>query len=504
MQGLMKRWDGSFALKVAAAIAVIALADWQFYRLQHYAGAIGLVGLGIAAALALVRPAVRRDKRALIALALAAMAAFAMVWDTHALPFALFWASIGLATLLPGTAAFDDGWRWFQRLLVHAFKSLFGPLIDLGKLAKVKRRRPVQGRGLRYWHQTLFLPLAGSAVILTLFAQANPLIEQFFAGLEISSPDEELVLRMILWGFVGLIVWGVLRPRPPRFLLSTFDGRGELPIPGVSLASITISLVLFNALFLAQNVMDSTFLWGGVKLPGDMTLADYAHRGAYPLLVTALLAAAFVLITLRPGSKTARNPLVCNLVVLWIGQNLFLVGSAALRTWDYVDAYDLTPFRISALLWMGLVAIGLVLVLWRMLQNKSTAWLINANLLTSGTLLFVLCFVDLGEVSARWNIQNAREIDGTGAKLDLCYLDALGDSALIPLAELERSQGTSDLGKRAKALRWHRQNQMEYDREGGGWTLLGNRRLAHVEALLGPTASQSYHEERPCYDRRGN
>ena len=94
MQGLSKRWDGGFALKIAGALGVIALADWQFYRLQHYAGAIGLVGLGIVAALALVRPAVRRDQRALTALALAALAAVAVVWDAHPMPFALFWVSI--------------------------------------------------------------------------------------------------------------------------------------------------------------------------------------------------------------------------------------------------------------------------------------------------------------------------------------------------------------------------------------------------------------------------
>jgi hypothetical protein len=504
VQGLSKRWDGGFALKMASAIAVIALADWQFYRLQHYAGAIGLVGLGIVAALVLVRPAVRKDKRALIALALAAFAAFAMVWNTHPLPFALFWLSLGLATLLPGTAAFDDGWRWFQRLLVHGLKSLFGPLIDLGKLSRVKRRRPARGRGLRYWLRTLFLPLAGSAVILTLFAQANPLIEQFFAALDIPSPDDQLIVRLILWSFIGLITWGVLRPRPPRRLLGTFDGRGDLAIPGVNLASVTLSLIAFNALFLAQNLMDSAFLWGGVKLPGDMTLADYAHRGAYPLLVTALLAAAFVLITLRPGSATAVNPLVRKLVMVWIGQNLFLVGSAALRTWDYVDSYDLTPLRIAALLWMALVAIGLVLVLVRMLQNKSAGWLINANLITSGTVLFALCFIDLGEVSARWNVHHAREMDGTGAKLDLCYLNELGDSALIPLTELERSQGTNDLGQKATAVRFYRQAQMEYDRKSGGWTLLGNRRLAQVEAKLGPTSAQPDPIEGPCYGRYGD
>jgi hypothetical protein len=498
MQGLSKHWDGAFALKIVGALGVVALADWQFYQRQDYAGAIGLVALGIVAALALVRPAVRKDKRALIALGLAALAAFGLVWDTHPLPFALFWISIGLATLLPGTARFDDGWRWFQRLFIHGLKSLFGPLIDLAKLSRIKRRRPPQGLGLRHWLKTLALPLFGSAVILALFSQANPLIEQFFSALQIPSPDAMLILRMILWGFIGLITWGVLRPRPPRFLAGTFDGRGDAVIPGVSLASVTISLIAFNALFALQNLMDIAYLWGLAELPQGITLAEYAHRGAYPLVVTALLAAAFVLIALRPGSQTAQSPLVRALVMSWIAQNLLLVASAALRTWDYVEAYDLTQLRISALLWMGLVAIGLVLVLWRMLGNKSAAWLINANLATSGALLFALCFIDLGEVAARWNVQHAREIDGTGAKLDWCYLNQLDDSALIPLAELEQRQGTSELGKKAASMRAAIQDQMSYERNHG-WTLLGNRRLAKVQALLGPAANQPQANFDGCY-----
>ncbi len=499
MWGLTTRWDGAWWLKIAGALAVALLGDWLFFQRDSYGGSFGLVGLAIIAVLVLSRPAVRKDKRALIAVALAAIAAFGMIWDAHALPFLLFWIVIGMATLLPGTAKFDDGWRWFQRLLVHGLKSLFGPLIDLIKLGKARRRNRTGKFPLRQALKTLVLPLAGSAVILTLFAQANPLIEQFFAAFDLPRLDEETLARIIVAGFLGFISWGVLRPRPPRFLLGTFDGRGDAVIPGVSLASVTLSLVLFNALFAMQNVMDSAFLWGGVKLPGEMTLADYAHRGAYPLLVTALLAAAFVLVALRPGSATAQNSLVRKLVMVWIGQNLFLVGSAALRTWDYVESYDLTRFRIAALLWMGLVAAGLVLVLIRMLRNKNAAWLINANLLTTGALLFALCFVDTGEVAARWNVTHAREIDRTGAKLDLCYLQELGDSALVPLAELELSQGNNELGKRAAELRSQAQDQLMWDHKNGEWTLLGKSRLAAVERLLGPKASLPQSFSNGCY-----
>lgn len=484
------RWQGSFALKIAGTLGVITLGDWLFYQRTDYLGAFGLVGLAIVAALGLARPAVRHDRRAMLALLLAALAAFAMIWDGGPLPFALFWVAIGLATLLPGTARFDDGWRWLQRLLVHGLKALAGPLIDLVRLARIRRRRPMPGKGARYWFGTLAVPLAGSAVFLVLFAAANPLIARFLAAISITLPGEMVVARLVLWAFLALITWGVLRPRPPRRLLGTFDGRCDAVLPGVSPKSVTLALILFNALFAVQNGMDLAYLWGPAALPDDITLAEYAHRGAYPLVATALLAALFVLGALRPGSQTALNPLVRRLVAVWIAQNLLLVGNAALRTWDYVQAYDLTRLRIAALLWMALVGLGLVLVLWRMLREKNAAWLINANLAAASALLFALCFVDTGTIAARWNLAHARETQGTGAGLDWCYLDSLGASALLPLAELESAHPASAFGTRAAALRGHIQLRMESERADGGWTLLNNRRLDAVHRLLGPAADR--------------
>ena len=45
---------------------------------------------------------------------------------------------------------------------------------------------------------------------------------------------------------------------------------------------------VFNALFAVQSVSDLAYLWGGMRLPEGLSYADYAHRGAYPLIVTAL------------------------------------------------------------------------------------------------------------------------------------------------------------------------------------------------------------------------
>ena len=486
----MNQWSGSFRLKLLGTAIVIALGDWLLFQRGEYLGPFGLIGLAIAAALGLTRPAVRRDRRALLALGLAGVAAAAMVWDAHPLPFALFWVMIGLATLLPATARFDDGWRWTQRLLVHGVRALIGPALDALRLARAARRRSGARRGLRHGLRTLAVPLAGSALFLALFALANPLIAQALATLSITAPDERLVSRLMLWGVLGLITWGVLRPRPPRRLLPSSPTGAAATLPGFSPASVTVSLILFNLLFLAQNLLDALFLWGGAPLPGAMTLADYAHRGAYPLVATALLAALFVLVALRPGSPTAMHRPVRPLVLLWIAQNLVLVASAALRTWDYVEAYDLTRFRLAALLWMGLVAAGLVLLVVRIVQARSAAWLINANLLTTGIVLFALCFVDLGTIAARWNLAHAREIDGTGAPLDWCYLGELGQTALVPLARFEANQPQGPLATRAASLRWQIQQRLIGEREDGGWTLRGRVQLAAAAAALGPRFDQ--------------
>lgn len=488
---ILSRWGlhGGFWLKAALALALVALADWMFFQVGIHGGAFGLFGLALLLALLAARPALWRDRRAAIALALAAAYALAMARDASLLAWCLFWIAAGMATLLPRTAAFDDGWRWFQRLFLAGFFALFGPLMDAFALLKVRRRHRAAGQlGARAG--ALVLPVLGSALIVSLFAAANPLIEQALAALSLPQLDEDLLPRLFVAGFIALISWGLLRPRHVRRLFGTFDGRGDVAIPGVSVASVTLSLVAFNALFAVQNGLDLAYLWGLMALPDGMTLAQYAHRGAYPLIVTALLAGVFVLVALRPGSETAKAPLVRPLVIGWIGQNIFLVSSSILRTLDYVDAYSLTVLRLSALLWMALVAAGLVLVCWRLLANRNGAWLINANLMAAGLLLSGVAFVDLGEASARWNVRHAREIDGSGALLDLCYLRELGPSALLPLIELESRPLSPDLHGRVRNLRIAAMAELEAHRRDGGWSWLGEQRWAEAHRLLGPRAAE--------------
>ncbi|EPR14927.1 hypothetical protein M527_26480 [Sphingobium indicum IP26] len=477
-----------FRWKLAPALLIVGIGDWLFYQRHLHGGYLGLFALAVLLALLAGRPVLRRDRRAWAALSAAALFALALIYDASLLAWLLFWTAAGVAALIPATARFDDGWRWFQRLVWLGLRAPFGPLIDLKRLLKLRAAGRAGRWSLHAALGTLTLPVAGSAVILTLFSAANPLIERFFSSLLLPDLSPELMGRLAFWALLFAMIWGLLRPRLARVLLPGFSGGGDWALPGVSVASVTLSLILFNLIFALQNLMDAAWLWGWAPMPRGMTMADYAHRGAYPLIATALLAALFVLVTLRPGSETARTGSIRRLVMLWIGQNIFLVASSMLRTADYIDAYSMTRLRIAALVWMALVGFGLASICWRLLRERSAAWLVNVNLAAAGLVLAVICFIDLGAVAAQWNVRHAREVGGRGVALDLCYLGGLGDSALLPLLSLERRPGLQpEFRERVQAvrLRLHDRLEAELDRR---WTWVGQRRLDQARAMLSGAA----------------
>jgi hypothetical protein len=473
------RWH-SFALKLAAAAALVMVGDWLFFA--GGAGAtLALYALLLLAALVATRPAVLRSRAARFAAGAALLFAAALADDPSLLAVCLFWVAATLAALLP-RARFDNGWRWALRFLFHGAEAILRPVRDWGKVLEARRRTGPLAILARL--PVLVLPLVGSLVFVLLFASANPLIGDAFGRINTSALLAGFSApRVGFWLLLAFAAWSLLRPTLLRLRPVSSD-EPAIRLPGVSLASVTLSLVAFNAIFAVQNGLDLTFLWSGAPLPEGVTLAEYAHRGAYPLIATALLAALFVLVTLRPGSDMAASGAVRRLVYLWIAQNVLLVASTMLRTLDYIEAYSLTRLRISALAWMALVAVGLLLICYRIWRRRSDRWLINANFAAAAALLAACAFVDLGAVAAQWNVRHTRDVGGPGAALDVTYLDGLGASALLPLIELEGRRLAPALREhvqRSRAMQMARLEAQQADWRS--WTFRGARRLAEAKRL---------------------
>jgi hypothetical protein len=473
----------SFVGKIVLAAALVALADHLFF-FQRAGSTVGVFAAALLIAVLVATPAIGRSRPALAAAASALLFAMVLGDDPSPLAAFLFLTAAALAVLLPRTRAFDNGWRWTKRLLMHAFLAPIAPMLDSGRLRSVRRRRGTARTAAVL--PLLVLPVLGTALFLALFSAANPLISDAFARLDlVAAVGGFSVARLAFWAVTTLVVWSLLRP-PRTVLLAPPSARDEaLALPGVSPLSIALSLAAFNAVFALQNGLDIAFLWSGAPLPGEMTLAEYAHRGAYPLIATALLAALFVLVTLGPGTPAGGSPLVRRLVYIWIAQNVVLVASTMLRTFDYIEAYSLTRLRIAALVWMALVGIGLILICVRLWRRKSGAWLINANLAV-GLLALAACSVaDLGAIAAQWNVRHAREAGGRGVRLDLCYLNGLGPSALLPLVELESRPIAPCFRERVS---WTRNLIMDRlattQGDWRGWTFRNARRGAEAKRLI--------------------
>ena len=296
--------------------------------------------------------------------------------------------------------------------------------------------------------------------------------------------------RAFFWIVAAIAIWGLLRanrvqPRQSALLLPSEKPRSGLVIYLFSREAVLRSLLLANAIFLAQNAMDAGYLWAGVTLPEGFTYAQYAHRSAHPLIATVLLAAVFVLIAMRESGSLKDDYIIRSLIYLWLAQNLVLVASAIWRTLLYISEYSVTYMRLAALIWMGLVMVGLLLIMVKLLYDLSSSWLIKANLIAAIAFLLATCPFDMGRFIANYNVARVAE-RGWSDQMDLDYLRRIGPSVLPALKRLEQQPGWqtyTPVGEIAgELLDRLRKEQDDWRR----WTFRGHRLSREIG--LGPNA----------------
>lgn len=467
-------WTRRTALACAALAGAVVLADELFY--PHEPGvSLGIFCVALIAAVAALnwRGVWRRDS---MLLGLAALAACLPLVESEALfwwPFAMMLVGLFALAAAGQLAAFED---WFGSSLRFAILGPVRLLADAVALLVEGVDRNLGGRLLRAGLVWL-VPIACAIVFGALFVAANPVLE---LGLNALRPllDWQLDLRrVVLWGFIAVVSWPILAPRlvcwtsqPPT--QGPMLERAESIVFGA--AAIRNSLILFNALFAVQTATDLLYLWGGVRLPDGLTYADYAHHAAYPLIVTAVLAGAFVLAAMRRNGPGRGSALIRGLVYLWVTQNVWLVISSILRLKLYVLAYGLSEWRLDAGVWMLLVAIGLVLVIAKVAYDRSNKWLVTANAVALTAVLWGVSLADYPGLISRFNVEHARETGGDGVPLDAAYLANLGRDA-IPAMDtflLTASHASPDLLKQVSVARDRLATEVLLDRDHSGRTLL--------------------------------
>lgn len=472
--------------KIYTIMALVALADFLFYN--HAIGwTAGFFGALLIVFYALYNPVNTKLPMTYIIIALTLAQCLVLIEKQSGLSFCLM--SLGLISL---SLVNRDDWKHDAALWVrYSFSWLirFGyPLRRLNKASRKYKSRYAPPNAMIVFIRGWFLPVLLSGMFLFLFAQANPIIQNWFKDFDLT------------WFFKGFSIWrpifllgmaalicSVIRPRlkiriKRKKQPSYYKKREEISLTqwAFTKEAVLRSLVIFNMMFAVQTLMDLNYLWAGSNLPKGFSYAQYAHDGAYPLIVTALLAALFVLITQGSDQVISGSSTIQKLTYIWVAQNILLVFSAIYRTALYVEIYALTYWRVAAFIWMGLVAAGLFWIILRGALGKSNRWLINANVLTLLATLYVTSLVNIGGYIAHYNVAHAREISGKGVSVDLVYLKQIGSASipalekLLETGDIRVAMAMGDLEKKLK------HNMDDWRR----WTYSENRMSKYLEKRM--------------------
>jgi Domain of unknown function (DUF4173) len=320
------------------------------------------------------------------------------------------------------------------------------------------------------------LPLVLTAGFLWLFDTANPLIHVWIAKIDLQFILDRLTPYSItFWFWMFATAWSGLTLRRSvqrRAKMSITPPVRSRPDRFVRLFDVQVvlrSLWLFNLLFAIETTLDLTYLWGGVGLPDGLSHATYAHQGAYPLVATALLAALFVLIAMRENGPADQSKLVRPLVLVWVVQNIMLVISSILRLNLYVSVYSMTYWRVAAFVWMGMVALGLVFILVRILGRFSSTWLIQVNATMLALVLYVCSLTNFADWIADYNVEHSLENHSTGYLLDVEYLQELGPDAIPALDKFIALPGINP-NAALEAREGLANDELQKDAEWQSWT----------------------------------
>jgi hypothetical protein len=295
----------------------------------------------------------------------------------------------------------------FLRFIWYAFLLAFSTvvLVPWSGVANSIRPLDLKGKLLTRWGTLLIIPLVLVSLCFLLYSRAS----QNFAGLfghwdtwlqwleSISNPGPFLG-----WGVLGMLFFGAIlwpshfarfaqerdsiwsdelirkRPKHPR-TTSTLGLKREYYIALISLASL-------NGLLLIVNLTDVYTIWLGQAPRTAAALREYVHEGTGFLILSIIIASLVLLAFFRRNLHFYPDSVwLHRLAYCWIGQNLFLTVSVALRNGLYAHTYGLTYLRIGLFFFLTLVGIGLLSLagkirfrysLYGLIRRNALAWLI--------------------------------------------------------------------------------------------------------------------------------
>ena len=199
-------------------------------------------------------------------------------------------------------------------------------------------------------------------------------------------------------------VWRPVRRVVARRVAPYPDAGRADPAAAWSRASVTLLLV--NVMALVVNTLDGASTWLGEVSRAPAELTRGVHAGTYTLVVAIVLAAGYLIaMARRPPVDRARAEA---LALAWLGQNLAMAMTVALRNAHYTEAFGLTYRRIGVWTFLLCAAAGLVLLAREVRQRRGLEDLVRRQAWAVYAVLALVALPNWPGLITRYNLAEGR------------------------------------------------------------------------------------------------
>jgi len=398
--------------ELGSIAAIVALADVTIYRGAGFSGlALFFVAMPLLLLIGMARPLLRGSFWLLSTMLL--VLGLRMIWLGTALAVAS-----GAALLVAYCLALRGRRPYFLEVLFVALQLLVAGAFGIDTYS-----RTLSGRGPRLTRSlwlNLTLPVGAVVLFGTIFVLANPDLAQSVAQqlerswnwlIDWSSRFSENWLEVVFWLAAAYVAIGLLRPvwphrdvvvAPPAAIDAEIIERPQLSSLFVPLRNMLLGVIVLFAVYL---VFEFQTLWFR-EFPRGFHYSGYAHRGAAWL--TFALALATLVLSLIFRSAVLRDPRLARLRQLawiWSAQNWLLALTVYHRMYIYIDFNGMTRMRTIGLFGITTVVAGFVLVLWKIIHNRSFGWLIQRQLWALAIAVYVFALTPVDTLIHSYNVR---------------------------------------------------------------------------------------------------
>ncbi len=209
------------------------------------------------------------------------------------------------------------------------------------------------------------------------------------------------------------------------------------------LKTAMICLGLLNLLLLAVNGLDISTVWFASGAESAPAMRMRVHYGTYLLIFSILMAMAVLLYYFRGNLNYISNNRTLKLLAYgWIAQNCILSMTLLIINSRYIYCHGLAYKRLGVLLFLILVAVGLLTVFFKIKDRKTLYYLFKVNTWALLILAVAVSFVNWDYRITEYNLGIA---DRVAVDWDFLFTEVSDKNLPLLAAGIKEEEKTNHL-----------------------------------------------------------